>query len=191
MVKFIVGDYNPTKDDIVIENFSQCAIQRSRKTQDKNIILFVEYLNLSTKDCADIAKESTANVIVVMNNPKYIKGLRKSKKVSIEYRNNEIINVFDVAKAVVTIKDRDYVYGFLKTNKPPMYMLVKALIGAYDKLDVKNSKKLKSYNKNVVAWLDMHQWKVNPLILYAVMAFKFKPQVGLGWIGWKFPKKKK
>ena len=191
MVKFIVGDYQPTKDDIVIEHFNQCDIQRSRKTLGKQIILFVEYLNLSKKDCEAIAKASTANVIVVMNSPKYIKGFRKSKNVTIEYRSSQSVNIFDIAKAVATIPDRDYVFEFLKTNKPQMYMLVKALIGGYDKLDSQNSSKLKNYNKNVVAWLDMHQWKVNPILLYAVMAYKFKPQLGVRYLGWKFPKKEK
>jgi triacylglycerol esterase/lipase EstA (alpha/beta hydrolase family) len=183
MVRFIIGDYNPTKNDEIIDNYNFGSVLQTKLGSKKRAVIFGEFAGLTKNDCKAIAKKANRDCIIVLQSNKLIKNIRQSKNVKIEYENKEITSIFEIAKAVLTIQDRDYIFEFLKTNKPQMFMLVKAFIGAYDKLSLNN--------KNIAAYLDTYQWKVNPDILYGIMAYKMKAQKIYGWLGWKFPKKEK
>jgi len=183
MVEFIIGDYKPKSNDIVIDNYHSCCVFQNKLGDDSPIVVFGEFVGLTSEDCKAIAKVATKDVKVVLQSNKLIKGIRQGKNVKITFDDGTAaISIFEVASAVIKLSDRDYVFNFLKLNKPQMYMLVKALIGAYDVIS--------QSNRQIIAWLDMYQWKVVPEILYAIMAYKIKPQPGIKWLPWKFPKKK-
>jgi len=184
MVEFIIGDYSPKETEIVVDRYNSAVIFKHKldSLDEKPIVIFGEYAGITADDCKAIAKSATKDIKIVLQSNKLIKGIRQGKKVKITFDGGTAnTNVFEVATAVMKLTDRDYIFNFLKANKPQMYMLVKALIGAYDVVS--------KSNKQVIAWLDMHIWKVNPEILYAVMAYKIKPQSTIKWLPWKFPKK--
>lgn len=183
MVEFIIGDYRPTSKEIVIDNYTPACIFSNKLGDNSPVVIYGEFAGLTADDCKSIAKAATKDVKIVLQSNKLIKGIRQGKNVRVIFDGGSAnTSIFEVATAVIKLTDRDYVHGFLKANKPQMYMLVKCLIAGFDKIT--------KANQQIIAWLDMHQWKVNPEILYLVMAYKIKAQPNLFRLPWKFPKKK-
>ena len=185
-VRVIVGDYKVNSDnDIIVSTWNPDCVRKTKISSGKNIVLYAEFLGLTKSDFEFIAKNATANVIVICETKKTMNGVRKTKKMTIEYSDGycEEANPFDVAKMILTLTDRDYVYGFLKTNKVPMFMVVKAMISASP--DCKNKSNLVA-----ISWLDQNLYRVNPDMLYCYAAYNIKPERYLRFIKWRFPKKK-
>lgn len=183
MVDIIIGDYSPKKDEVVHDYFFPDIVYKKKIDDGNSIVLYGEYLGLTKEQVHFITKAATKNVKIILQTPSLVSGLRQGKNLKIHYNegNAKDLTPFALAAACLNIKDRDYVFDFLMTNKPQMYMLIKALIGGMTKIT--------KPNRQWVAWLDMHQWKVNPEILYAVIAHKIKPQPEIKFLPWLYPKK--
>ena len=185
-VRVIVGDYKVNSDnDIIVSTWNPDCVRKTKLSSNKNIILYAEFLGLVKSDFEFIAKNATADVIIVCETKKTMNGVRKTKRMTIEYSDGycEEANPFDVAKMILTLPDREYVYGFLTTNKVPMFMVVKAMISASP--DCKNKQ-----NLACIAWLDQNLYRVRPEMLYAYASYMIKPERYLRFIKWRFPKKK-
>lgn len=183
MVDIIIGDYSPKKGEIVHDFFYPDIVYKKKIDDGNSIVLYGEYLGLTKEQVQFITKAATKNVKIVLQTPTLTSGLRQGKNLKIHYEegNSKDLTPFALAAACLNITDRDYVFNFLMSNKPQMFMLVKALIGGMTKIN--------KANRNWVAWLDMYQWKVNPEILYAVIAHKIKPQPEIRFLPWLYPKK--
>lgn len=184
-VKFIIGDYKVKKTDVVINNWNPLVVKKKKiNTQQGTIILYAESLGLTKKDIEFIMKNCTENVIVVCETKRALNGVRKHKDAKIEYSEgySEAASPFDVAKLIVTCKDRNYVHEFLKYNKTQMYMVVKSLVSNY--------MYMKPSNQKVIAWLDTNLYNVNPEFLWAYAARMFKPEPQIRFMKWNWPKKK-
>ena len=183
MVDIIIGDYSPKKGEIVHDFFHPDIVYKKKIDDGNSIVLYGEYLGLNKEQVQFITKAATKNVKIVLQTPSLVSGLRQGKNLKIHYEegNSKDLTPFALAAACLNITDRDYVFNFLMSNKPQMYMHIKALIGGMTKIN--------KSNRNWVAWLDMYQWKVNPEILYAVIAHKIKPQPEIRFLPWLYPKK--
>lgn len=183
MVDIIIGDYSPKKGEIMHDFFYPDIVYKKKIDDGNSIVLYGEYLGLTKEQVQFITKAATKNVKIVLQTPALVSGLRQGKNLKIHYEegNSKDLTPFALAAACLNITDRDYVFNFLMSNKPQMFMLVKALIGGMTKIN--------KANRNWVAWLDMYQWKVNPEILYAIIAHKIKPQPEIRFLPWLYPKK--
>ena len=185
-VRVIIGDYHVDNEhDVIVSNWTPDCVRKTKVSTGKNIVSYAEFLGLTKSDFEFISKKATADVVVVCETKKTMNGVRKTKNMKIEYSDGycEEANPFDVAKMILTLPDRDYVHGFLKTNKVPMFMVVKAMISASP--DCKNKPNLAS-----IAWLDQNLYRVRPEMLYAYASYNIKPERYLRFIKWRFPKKK-
>jgi hypothetical protein len=183
MVDIIVGDYSPNQGEVVHDYFFPDIVYKKKIDDGKSVVLFADHLGLTKEQVQFIVKAATKNVKIVVQSTSLTSGLRQGKNLKIHYEegNSNDLSPFALAAACLNITDRDYLFGFLMTNRPQMFMLIKALIGGMSKIT--------KPNKQWVAWLDMHQWKVNPEILYAVIAHKIKPQPEIKFLPWLYPKK--
>lgn len=183
-VRVVIGEFEIDKNsDMIVSSWNPDVVRKTKLKQDKRIILYAESLGLTKSDFEFIAKNSTADVVVVCETRKTMNGVRKTKNMKIEYSDGycEEYNPFDVATMIIKMDDRDYVFEFLKTNKCQMYIPVKALISATPDCKIKS-------NINAIAWLDQNLYRVNPEILYAYSAYKIKPEHTIRYIRWRFPK---
>ena len=183
MVDIIVGDYSPKQGEVVHDYFFPDIVYKKKIDDGKSVVLFADHLGLTKEQVQFIVKAATKNVKIVVQSTSLTSGLRQGKNLKIHYEegNSKDLSPFALAAACLNITDRDYLFNFLMTNRPQMFMLVKALIGGMTKIT--------KPNRQWVAWLDMHQWKVNPEILYAVIAHKIKPQPEIRFLPWLYPKK--
>lgn len=185
-VKFIIGDYKVKPTDIVINNFHPMVVKKKKINDHQgNIVLYAESLALTKKDIEFIMKNCTESVIVVCETKRALNGVRKHKDAKIEYTEgySEAANPFDVAKLIVTCKDRNYVHEFLKYNKVQMYMVVKTLVSNY--------MYLKPSNQKAIAWLDTNLYNVSPEFLWAYAARQMSAEGHIKFMKWHWPKKKK
>lgn len=182
-VKFVIGDFKPKKDDIVLNSFSPQDVKKKTMGDNKRVVIYAEYAGLGKKDIEYLMKNCTADVIVVCNSKKALNGVRKHKNAKVEYMEGYAppSSPFDMAKLIVVCTDRNYVHEFLKYNKAAMYMVVKALVSNY--------MYFKPKNQVVVAWLDTNLYRVNPAMLWAYAAFNFKPEPQIKYMKWHWPKK--
>lgn len=180
--KIIMGEYKPQPDDVVIQHFSDDVILKKKLDPDQRIILFAEYLQLSKSDIENIMKYSTANVTLVCASTNALHRARRSPKAKIEYTTNfmQPMNPFDVAKLIVKEKDRKWVYGYLKTNKIDMFMVVKVLTSGHLELNANNQR--------AIAWLDSNL-NTKPEILWSYAAFNMQPERYLKYLAWNYPRK--
>lgn len=183
MVRCIIGDFKPKADDLIIDAFTPDCV-RKNNFSNKRVILYAESLGLKKSDFEFIAKQSTADVVLVCETKKTINGVRQSKNFKIEYSEGycEEMNPFDVGKLILTSRDRDFVFDFLKTNKISMWLIVKYLVSASIDFSIKT-------NKKTVAWLDENLYRVRPEFLYAKSAYFIKPEPK-SYFKWRYPKKK-
>ena len=184
-VKFIIGDFKPREDDILISDFDSSCIQKNKLDEGKRVVIYAESAGLKKAEVEYIMKCSTADVIVVCQSKRAMQGARNHKNAKIEYSEgySEPASPFDVAKLIVTCKDRNYVHEFLKYNKIAMYMVVKSLISNFMYFKIES-------NVAVVGWLDQNLYRVNPEFLWAYSARKFKPETHINYMRWNWPKKK-
>ena len=183
--KFIIGDYKVKATDIVINNWSPGVVKKKILSPNKgNIILYAESLGLGKKDIEFIMKNCTESVIVVCETKKALNGVRKHKDAVIQYSEgySEAASPFDLAKLILTCKDRNYVHEFLKFNKAAMYMVVKTLVSNY--------MYTKPANQKAIAWLDTNLYNVNPEFLWAYAAHNIQPELNIKYMKWNWPKKK-
>lgn len=184
-VRVIIGDYTVNKEtDLIISNWNPDVVRKTKLKHNKTIVLYAESLGLTKTDFEFISKNSTADVIIVCETRKSMNGVRKNKNMKITYSEGycEEVNPFDIAKMILVMNDRDYVYEFLKTNKCQLYIIIKALVSASPDCKINS-------NLGSIAWLDQNLYRVNPDILYAYCAYKIKPERYIRFIKWRYPKK--
>ena len=185
-VRVVIGDYHVNNTaETIVSQFTPDCVRKTKLNRGKRIVLYAEALGLTKTDFEFIAKNATADVVIICETKKTMNGVRKTKRMTIDYSEGycEEANPFDVAKMILTLPDRAYVYGFLSTNRVPMFMVVKAMISASP--DCKNKTNIAS-----IAWLDQNLYRVRPEMLYAYASYMIKPEKYLRFIKWRFPKKK-
>lgn len=184
MIEFIVGDYSLKEDDILVSSFTLNVIYKNEYNQDKTFVLYAEELKLDKEKIQFIIENATSNLKIITVDTKPTKGLRaKTKAYTLDKHNyEETLSPFDLAKIFVTERDRDKVLDLLITNKPSLWLPIKALIG--------NQKQLCTENVKNIAFLDTYQWKCNQEILYYFIAYKLKIENYIKYLNWPWPKKK-
>ena len=70
-VRVIVGDYKVNSDnDIIVSTWNPDCVRKTKISSGKNIVLYAEFLGLTKSDFEFIAKNATADVIVVCETKK-------------------------------------------------------------------------------------------------------------------------
>ena len=186
MVRIIIGDYTPKKTELVVDDYNENLMYKNSQN-DKTIVIYAEHVGLKKADIQVIAKKATRNMVIVCADYKTANGLRKSKKCSIkqEYDKGEL-TPFELASYIMGMKDRQYIFDFMKHSKTQLFMVVKALIS--------NHLSFTKANQQWLAYVDSVMWKCRPEIIYALLAFKIKPEVDYNgepkhkWMTWHYPK---
>lgn len=182
MLDVIVGDYVPRSGDRVIHTWSPDVIYRSINNT-KSLVMFAEELSI-TKTILEFIKENTQiPVKVVCLDGSLVRGMRSSKKMKITYSEEvQESSPFELAHVILTTQDREYLLGYLLSNKPSLFMPLRSMICAWDKLS--------EHNKKSLLFLDRYLFKVNYELLAHFCAFSIKSEPYLGkFIRWRFPKK--
>lgn len=187
MVKIIVGDYKPKNNEIIIDVYNDNIIFKNSQ-DDKPIVFYAEACGLDKSTIKMIIKRATRDITIVCASNKTISGIRQSKKCSIkkEYKN-EILSPFEIATYIMGIKDREYLFEFLCTCRNQMYMITRTLVSNHCSFDRRN--------QNWIAYIDTIAWKCMPEIIFAIMAFKIKPELNSygnpihKYMKWRYPKK--
>lgn len=184
MLEIVIGNYKSSKGDVIISKFSPDVIYKTDFDNGCRKVIFADEAQITKKLITFIAENATANILVVCNDRSITKGMRKStKKWKITEAGDfvEEMNPFELTKAILQHSDRNYIFNFLCANKVSPYMIVKIMVSQYSSLC--------EHNRKIVAFLDMHQWKINPEITFAMMAYKLKTEPYIRYLKWNFPKK--
>jgi len=182
MVEVILGDYVLTDKDQLLGNFNTDILFKSIISTNKTFVLFAEDCGIDRKKLELIKDHARTEIKIITCDPNLIKNFRSSKifKVTKNDTNEKAMNPFDLAKAVITSPDRQFIYDFLAGRKENIYMLIRVLTSNYSQLTEKN--------KRWTMFLDKYFNKCSNDILYCAIAFLFERQQSF-WSKWSFPKK--
>lgn len=183
MIEVLFGDYIVKNNDILLTSFEGDFIRKTEFNKDKTYVMIAEEVGLTKQRLEFLKDNANTNILIVAHEKGIVKSMRASKNFKITYKMDFVdVNPFDIVKSILTIKDRDYIYNFLKTNKVSLYMPVKVLTSNYtDLCDI---------NKQITKFLDLYLWKCDPDILYAIIAYRMKVEPYFRYAKWNFPKKK-
>jgi len=187
VINLIVGDYTPNKTEVVVDDFNDNLIFKN-SLDSRTFIMYADMVGLTSHMITHIVKKATRNIKIVLSSKKLITHIRNSKKVKItEQYDNKEESPFTVAKYVMGLTDRNYLFEYLKNTMPQRFMLVKVLIS--------NFKSFTKANQQWIAYIDKLTWKCHPEIIFAIMAFKIKVEPKFKdkytYMQWNFPKSKK
>lgn len=187
MIKIIVGDYKPKKTEVIVDEFNDNLIFKN-SLDKKKYVLFADMVGLTSKMLSAIIKKANRDLTIVLSSRKLIKHIRNSKKCKItDTLSNKEDSPFTIAKYIMGLKDRDYLFEYLKSTMPQRFMLTKVLIS--------NFQSFTKANQQWLAYIDKITWKCNPEIIFGIMAYKIKVepkfQSKFTFMKWNYPKKNK
>jgi len=182
MITLISGDYELKPTDTLITNWNPDLAYKNVLNQTSNFVLFAESIGLKKQHVDFICKNATTNITIVATNRKLFKNLRVSKNLKKEFNDDcDDLNPFDITKTMLTTTKRKDLFEYLKLNRINLFMPVKIMISNMDQLC--------QQNKLVIAFLDLHLFRVNNEMLHAMIAFRMKPEPYLKFLKWNYPKK--
>jgi len=183
MIEVVFGDFLLKNNDILLNSFEGDFFNVTEFNKDKTYVMIAEEVGL-TKERLNLLKDiAKTNIKIIAQDKNLVKDMRSGKNFKITYEREFVdVNPFDITKSILTVKDRDYIFSFLKTNKISLYMPVKCLTSNYADLC--------EVNKQITKFLDLHLWRVEPEILYAIIAYRMKVEPYFRFVKWNFPKKK-
>lgn len=183
MIEVVFGDYIVRNSDILLTQFEGDFFNVTEFNKDKTYIMIAEEVGLTKERLTLLKDVAKTNIRIIAQDRSLVKNMRSSKNFKITYEREFVdVNPFDITKSILTVKDRDYIYNFLKTNKVSLYMPVKCLTSNYSDLC--------EVNKQIVKFLDLNLWRVEPDILYSIIAYRMKVEPYFRFVKWNFPKKK-
>ena len=184
MIEIIITEeYKLRTGEKEVTSLSMDNLSSSVISPEETIVYNAEINGWKDGHLEYLQKYAKRNVKVVSSDSKLASGKRSGK--SLKITKEDVVkegNPFELAKIIVNNTDRKELFEYLCTNKPSLFMVVKALNSAYDKLSTKNGAMLEKINQ----WL----WKINPEMLYALIAFGMEAQ-NLQYLPWRYPKKVK
>jgi len=182
MIEVILGNYIIKNDDILLSNIECDFITKTVFNKDKTYVILAEEAGLTKDKLVFIKDNAKTDIKIVAQDKGIVKNLRTSKNFKITYEKDFTeANPFDITKSILTVKDRDYIFNFLKENKVSLYMPVKILTSNYaDLCDT---------NKQITKFLDLYFYKCSPEVLYAIIAYRMKVEPYFRFCKWNFPKK--
>jgi hypothetical protein len=183
MIEFIIGDYELQDDEIILKDFTHSLVAKTEANKSKKFVLFAEDVSLSKKDMEFIKENANINLKIVSLSRDIVKNFRSSKNFKIVENkcDNASINPFNLAVDIFKCADRDYLFNFLKTNKVNLFIPIKAISC--------NLNMLCEENKKIIQFVDFYLWRVNPELMYAMLAYQIKPDPYIKYFHWKYPKK--
>lgn len=170
-------------NDILLTAFEGDFLNVTAFNKDKTYVMIAEEVGLTKERLNFLKDNASTNIKIIAHERSLVKNMRSSKKFKIIYQTEFVdVNPFDITKSILTVKDRDYIFSFLKTNKVSLFMPVKCLTSNYSDLC--------EVNKQITKFLDLYLWRVDPEILYAIIAYRMKIEPYFRFVKWNFPKKK-
>lgn len=184
MVEVILGDYEIKKTERLLGTYTPDILFKSKMNPDVVFVMFAEDCGIDKKRLDMIKEHAQTNIKIITSDPKLIKGLRSSKsfKITKNVDDEPAMSPFDLAKAVITLDDRDYLYNFLANRKENLYMCIKVLSASY--------KNLSEINRKWTMFLDKYFGRCSNEILYHTIAYSIQRQKYFT-TNWFFPKKEK
>lgn len=155
-------DYPPEKDWIITDNLHDLLCVPV-KTGPQKFIFDLNLGDISPKEMKLL--EGSKNEIFLVN------------KIG-----KDEINPFELSDLILTFNDRKKLFDLFIETKPNLMIPLKHLGCACHQMTPENRK---AYDLAV-----KYNWKINPEIVYGILAFEFKAQKKL-WIKWLYPKKNK